>query len=157
MENGNKNEDILNNLSEYETNNNMEEERNNFKSADHKDIIKSFHTNASIKKTDFKLEGNMERNEKEPKKYVRPVSSSSDFQGMGTLSKQSKAVKDEEFGDQRKYGQDPKKSRNYHMGNLKNPSSSGFKVGLEQQNLYSEWIEDISLRESVVIDAYQNN
>lgn len=43
------------------------------------------------------------------------------------------------------------------MGNLKNQTNSNFSVGIEQQNVISEWIEDISLREVGQIDAYQNN
>lgn len=69
--------------------------------------------------------------------------------------KPNKPVRDEEWDDRRK--NDPKKSRNYHMGNLKNQAYSGFKVGLEQQNIFSEWIEDINLREVSVIEAHQNN
>lgn len=81
--------------------------------------------------------------EREPKKYVRPVSSSSDF-AVGITSKQSKAVRDEEKVD-------VKKGRNYHMGSLKSQGASAFRVGPEQQNVSAEWIEDVSLREVGVI------
>lgn len=114
-----------------------EEDRSNFRSADHKDIIKSFHTANSIRKDQ------PEREKVEVKKYVRPVSSSSDF-AVGITSKQSKAVRDEEKVD-------VKKGRNYHMGSLKSQGASGFRVGPEQQNVSAEWIEDVSLREVGVI------
>jgi hypothetical protein len=58
--------------------------------------------------------------------------------GLSSLGKQSKARED----DGRKI---PVSGRNYHMGSLKG-QSSGFKVGAEQQNVFAEWAEDISLR-----------
>jgi hypothetical protein len=125
---GRGSEDILNGLSEYENN---EEERPNFKSADHRDIIKSFRDNSSRKPDPKPLQEQPinDRSDRE-KKYVRPVSSSSDFQGVGSLAKQSKATREDEA--RRGPG-----GRNYHMGGLKGQGSEVFRVGVEQQNVFA--------------------
>lgn len=43
------------------------------------------------------------------------------------------------------------------MGGIKGQGNNPFKVGVEQQNVFAEWIEDISLREVAVVEAYQNS
>lgn len=47
--------------------------------------------------------------------------------------------------------------RNYHMGNLKNTGQSSFRVSADQQNIYAEWLEDISLREIGIIDVQNSS
>lgn len=107
------------------------EDRMNFKSAD-KAIIKPIF--AVGKKPEQRLGENLNEksynNTTENKKYTRPISSSSDFQVIGTVSKHSKAVAQRDDDYSGKNGSEWKSARNYHMGNLKNQTNSKFKVGI---------------------------
>jgi hypothetical protein len=140
---GRGSEDILNGLSEYEPYPPppQEEERiTNFRSADHRDIIKSFRDNSSRKPDPRPTPTPAPEPDRErDRKYARPISSSSDMHSVGLLGKQSKAREEESK-------RAAVSGRNYHMGSLK-AQGTGFRVGVEQQNVFAEWAEDISLRE----------
>ncbi|CAM6005381.1 unnamed protein product [Sphagnum balticum] len=44
------------------------------------------------------------------------------------------------------------------MGSIRRPESqAGFRVGPDQQSLYADWLEDVSMREAGVLEAHQSS